>query len=271
MTRGTGLLSTTHVDAHGEKMALSTLEGMVKQINEGILLINVEHDPRNVPIGRIISARIIQLEDGEFGVEGIFEFFDCKLAELTDLEDRQIVIREFSRDKVTICYDRSFREPDGQRDIEDLCTILDTNIRISEVRKALEPIVILAIGGSFILGSIASGFFGSIGEDVYILLKRKLGEISLKKQRDHEEFILIFEFTVINLEMKYNVEVILTNPAEEDIELAIRTFSRLDEILPILFAKYPEAKKIVFEYCDGALALKYGLDNKGIPISFNFE
>lgn len=268
MTRLTGIISSTHVDAHGDQMTLSILESMVRQINDGISLINIEHDPRNAPVGRIISAKLIQLDDGEFAVEGIFELYDCDLSELTDLGERKIVIREFSEEKFSICYDRAFRDPTSQKDIKELCEILNTDLIIHEARKALDPIVILTIGGFYILGNIASGFFESIGTDAYNLLKSKLGEISQKKQEDNEEILIIFEFTVINDGIKYNVELILTNPTVEDIDSGIRSFYRLDEILPVLFKHNPRIRKLVFEYLNDGLKLKYGIDLDGIPIFF---
>jgi hypothetical protein len=268
MTRITGIISSTHVDAHGDQMTLSVLESMVGQINEGILLINNEHDPRNAPVGRIISAKLIQLEDGEFAVEGIFELYDCDLSELTDLGERKIGIREFSEEKLSVCYDRAFNDTTSQKDIKELCEILNTDLIVHEVRKALDPMVILTIGGVYILGNIASGFFESIGTEAYNLLKVKLGEISQKKQKDSEEVLIIFEFTVINEEIKYDVELILTNPTVEDIDSGIRSFYRLDEILPVLFKHNPRVRKLVFEYLNDGLKLKYGIDLDGIPLIF---
>jgi hypothetical protein len=266
MSIRSGIITTTHLDAHGERMALSALEDMVKHIMDGIVPIGVEHDPRNSPIGRVISAEIVQLEDGEYGVKGIFELFDCELSDLTDLGGRIVIIKEFETEKLSLYYDRSFDNPDGQREIEELRKILNTDSSIYEIKKSLDPITILTIGGSFFLGAIASGFFGEIGADGYNLLKQKLGEISNSKQIDTREFILIFEFTVTNAEIKNDILVILSNPSEDDVDSAIKEFPKLDEILPKLFALNPDIKQYVFEYKEGGVKLKYSVDKYGIPL-----
>ena len=247
-------------------MSLSDLEDMVKKITEGIISVDVEHDPRKIPVGRIISAKIIELEDGEYGVEGIIEFFDLKNDELTDTGTRQLVIRDFSSSDFTVCYDKSFNNQDNIKDIEDLCLILNTTNRYCEIKKALEPISTITIAASFFLGSITSGFLEKIGIDAYQLLKKKIWDISKRKQKENSDILYIFEFTIFTNNLNRNVQLLIYNPSNIDIELAIACFLKLDEILPIIFSKIPESKKLVFEFLDRKLKFKYGLDNKGIPI-----
>src|SRR5258708_6141776 len=70
------ILTTTHVDSHFEKMSFSALESIVDLINRCHSPFVVEHDPRIPPIGRVLDARIKQLEDGEYGVEATIEMYE---------------------------------------------------------------------------------------------------------------------------------------------------------------------------------------------------
>jgi len=67
---------TSHVDKHSEKMALSALEDLVDLVNKQYTPMGIEHDPRIPPVGRVLSAHIEELEDGEFAVDGIAEVFE---------------------------------------------------------------------------------------------------------------------------------------------------------------------------------------------------
>ena len=71
----TRIVSTTHVDRHGEKMSKEALDSMASQINEKFILLLVEHD-FNRQIGINLYAEVFQLDDKEFTlgvVCGVFE------------------------------------------------------------------------------------------------------------------------------------------------------------------------------------------------------
>ena len=71
----TGIVSTTHIDRHHEKMSKTALDGMAIQINEKFIPQLIEHDP-NQQIGVILYGEVFQLKDGEYAlgvVSGIFE------------------------------------------------------------------------------------------------------------------------------------------------------------------------------------------------------
>ena len=71
----TGIISSTHVDAHNERMAKEALDGMATQIRERYIPNLVNHDP-NQQIGVALYAEVVPLKDGEYAllaVSGIFE------------------------------------------------------------------------------------------------------------------------------------------------------------------------------------------------------
>jgi hypothetical protein len=70
-----GIASTTHLDYHGQRMAKSTLDQFAEQIRAKYIPLLVDHG-LDQQIGINLSARIIQLEDGEYAllvVTGIFK------------------------------------------------------------------------------------------------------------------------------------------------------------------------------------------------------
>ena len=72
------IAATTHVDLHNMKMSKEVLESMVEQVNnkEQAISVGIEHDLMVAPIGKIISAKLISIGNGEFAVETEQEIFD---------------------------------------------------------------------------------------------------------------------------------------------------------------------------------------------------
>lgn len=73
-----GIGATTHIDKHNCMIAKEALEDAVKDINEGLYAIGVgiEHNSTIMPIGKVISGKMVELEDGEYGIEIEQELFD---------------------------------------------------------------------------------------------------------------------------------------------------------------------------------------------------
>lgn len=73
-----GIGATTHIDKHNCMIAKEALEDAVKDINEGLYAIGVgiEHDSTIMPIGKVISGKMVKLDDGEYGIEIEQELFD---------------------------------------------------------------------------------------------------------------------------------------------------------------------------------------------------
>lgn len=54
------IMTTTHVDLHGDRMSLSVLESLASQIKERYLPININHDIRIPPVGRVVDAEVVK-------------------------------------------------------------------------------------------------------------------------------------------------------------------------------------------------------------------
>ena len=75
-------MSSTHLGRDGIKFSKKNLEDLVKQVNEKPFPISYEHDRRRI-IGYTSDAKLVQLENGAFGVEATMNIFetDNELAE----------------------------------------------------------------------------------------------------------------------------------------------------------------------------------------------
>lgn len=266
MTRIKMRMATTHVDRHGERMTLGALESMVQLTNQGIIPLGIEHDPRIPPQGRVISAEIVELDDGEYAVEGTAELFDGNLEELENIQDRVIPVRNYKPDEFRIIFDRNFKNDEDQQLINETATLLNNAKIEEEIKKALDPLSVLIVGGSFVLGAIATGFFKKLGEDGYEALKQKITKLSKRKEGE-EEKIFKFDSTLSFEEGTINIEVLITNPSVDDIQHFFDNgLKELDEIAPRHVAGNQGLKKVVFEYRNEQLNLLFGVRQDGLPL-----
>ncbi|HUB87370.1 MAG TPA: XkdF-like putative serine protease domain-containing protein [Verrucomicrobiae bacterium] len=160
------VLSSNQVDRHGEVMSKGALESAAAVLNKNYVQMGVEHDPRHPPIGRFVEAWIEEQPDGVILLKGRGELFE-ESDKLPDSVEKFIVEREHAEGPLQISFDRTYNSDADQADIKSIANRFGSEPK-QEIKKALEPLSILTIGGAFILGGIASGFFGQIGADAYI-------------------------------------------------------------------------------------------------------
>lgn len=260
-------LATTHLDRHNERFTVEALKSIVRQSNKGIIPLGSEHDPRIAPLGRVIHTELIELDDGEFAIDGIAEIYDSDFSEIENLGEREIPIRKYENGSYSLVVDRTFRDSESQNDINDLEKILNNVKAEEEIKKAVDPISILTIGGAFVLGGIANGFLGDLGSDAYKALKQKLQQVFSKSNGNSSETLFKLDTTVINANRSINVEVIITNPTKRDIENFFENgIKELDQALPSYFNEDLSIAKIVYEYKEPRLTVKFAITKQGIPL-----
>lgn len=260
-----GIVATTHVDKHFERLSLSALNSMAEQANSSYIPFMVEHDPRIPPRGRMISATVVKLDNGEYGLETVTEEFEPGEHVEFRYEQKEIPIQPHSLDELDIRFDRGFRTDQEQQLINELGALLESD-PTEEGKKSLEPIAVLTIGGLFVLGGIAAGVLNKIGSDSFDAVKEKIKKLTKLKPEEKEK-LLRFEFTVQHGEHEIVAEAILTNPADEEVDQFLDVGLRmLDEKMPRLFNLSGEIKKAVFEYKKGNLTLKFAVRKDAIPL-----
>jgi len=266
MTTLRGILATTHIDRYRDKFTRGALEHMVEQIRSQYLPFGYEHDPRIPPFGRVADAKLVQLDDGEWGVEGTIEVFEPDVPTPLKRDGRLIPVPEYPDDGLQLVYDRSHGNPTDLQDVQAISALLARPGK-EEIKKALEPLSLLTIGGAFILGGIATGFLGRIGEDGYEVLKSKLKSVFGRRELQQER-LFKFDACVRHGDHTVQVELILTNPTEAEIDRLLDILKRLDEVVPRLLEGAESVRRAVFEYRDGRLRLLFGVRDDAVPLTW---
>jgi len=255
---------TTHVDLHGERFAVEGLESLVASYNDNYLPFTSEHDIRKAPIGRVASAVIVPLENGEFAVKGTIEMFDeGDTLSSAQGDGRKILIASIESATFEVGYDRSFESPEGRELLAALKDLSPESGTTVHVKKSLEPVSILTVA-MYVGGAIAAGALAKLGEDLYVGLKNILKNYfaSLKESKER---VLDFQFTTIRHEEEIEVHVLLTNPTPEELEAFFSSrFGELDSLMAR--CEGLDLVRFVFAYGDGELKCLYVLRKDCLPL-----
>lgn len=246
-----------------------------KQYNEEYIPLTIEHDIRNPPIGRVVSAKVIVLDDGTHLLQGEAEIFEeSDNLDLLPKNHKSIKIRAEEVDNFLVLGNQTFEEDDDVADIYQELRELGAKDRNRVYHEdSVEPISLLIIGfGIFALQGISNGFFSKLGEDLYEKLKLKLKNIFEKKSLKQRENLLNFQFFVIfvnsDASRTIEVNVVITNPSQNDLD-GFFTFvpAMLDTMLSGLPVDDLDICRVVFSYEFTQLKLLYVLRSDGVPIS----
>jgi len=220
MKRFESILASTQLDQRGEMFSRSSLESAAALLKRHYLTLGIEHDPRIAPVGRVIDAWVEDLPDGSSLLRSVGELFEPE-DQLPPQIDRTIVERTYEAGRLQVVFDRTYENQEDIAEINDIAERFGSKPRF-EGKKALDPLSVPLIGGSFVLGKIASGFFKEIGSDSYKWLKTKLSGLIERQRSKSKEQLLVFAFTVNRNGGSVLVQTILTNPKAEDIENFLR-------------------------------------------------
>jgi hypothetical protein len=249
-------------------MMLSALEDGVRQINAGYLPFGVEHDPRIAPVGRVVAARIKKLEGGEYGLEGDIEIFES--GDELPLPDngRQIPLRAFPDDRLQVIYDMAFEDDESRAVITELSKQFRTE-PIQELKKSIEPIAVLVIGGSaFILGQLARGFLNRLGKDGYEALKAGLSKILQYRKSRGKDTLLDVSLIIPIKGHNVEVNILCKNPSAGMLhDILKEQLQRIDDALPNLLDPRHGIRKLVFEHENGNVHLRFAVRRDAVPLS----
>jgi hypothetical protein len=139
-------LMTTHVDLDNERMAVEGLESFAASVNNNYIPFTREHDIRKVPIGRVASATIVRLDDGEFAVNGVIEVFE-EADTLSSLrgDGRRIRNETEKISTFTVGYDRTYETPEGRQLLAALAHLSPESGSMPQVKKSVDYVPVLTI------------------------------------------------------------------------------------------------------------------------------
>jgi hypothetical protein len=257
-------MATTHVDLDNERMAVEGLESFAATVNGYYLPFTREHDIRRVPIGRVASAKIVPLEDGEFAIEGTVEVFEeSDTASSLRGDGRRIRIETNKSVLFDVGYDRSYETPEGRQLLASLARLSPQASSTEQAKKSVEPISTLTIA-MYVGGAIAIGALQTLGADLYAGLKDILKKHFLSS-KSSEERLLDFHFTTTWQGQDVDVHVVLTNPTQEELEMLFASgFVDVDTFLAN--CQGGDLARFVFEYKEGRLECLYILRGDCVPL-----
>jgi hypothetical protein len=266
------IIATSHVDLHGDMIHPKALKDAVRQIKEKYLPYNIEHDIRRPPIGRIVSAKVTKLQDGQYALVATAELFEKSdsLESLTG-DGRKIPIRDRDIQTIDFYYDSTFLDKKGKELLRGLSQISGKIEGSREiVKKALEPVsTFLICMGVFIVGSIAKGFLSKLGSDAYEMLKNRLIKYFRNRKNISSEQILDFCFSVKQNNKNFEVHVLVINPSEQKLDdLFASRFNEIDNLLDSLPLSESDVARIVLEYENQTLLVRYALKSDSVPFMF---
>lgn len=242
---------------------LSDLENLKALHERYIFPIGIQHDPRIVPQGRIISAEIRSLEGKEHFLQGEVEWFDVSLEALTDTGEKEIRIRTFA--EPTVLYDSHFKDAESQEIIYELSRLLKG--RAEEERKSENPFLsVLTIAASYPFGKIFKGFHDSFEKNGFKNFKAILDHLIIRKTKAEERIISFISSMAFGNQI-IHAEILLTNPNPKTIDRFFgKDLKRFDPIIQKQFLPGKGIRKMVYSYKDKEFNFLYALRKDGIPL-----
>src|SRR3712207_2015696 len=199
------IITSTRIDAHGQKLSLENLQEMLRSIKNSpyAIPVSIEHDLKVMPKGKVIDACIIKAADGEYEIhikqeiyEEIKEKYIPESKEKWYIVKSEIDNRPYKEEltnveitNTTISIDQANFSPEDFKELMILYKnelSLDTKILI---RKSLIPppeIVFSFIAGT-LFSSLKKKITEKISEEVINLVQKailatKIGRASCRER-----------------------------------------------------------------------------------------
>jgi hypothetical protein len=252
--------------------------------------VNLEHDPTQLPVGRVMAGHLVELDDGEVALETEMEIFTGSIP-VVFYPVSQLVAAASMLDPVVaekgllelVVDDRSYQREDLELLRQSAAEIGETSAREGAVRFSELPDALLVFG----LGSAATatwwfskGFFSKLGEEVgtevgkdlvaaYRTLKTRLREVVLRREPIDRPPLTIITFR-IDREDGYMVEVEGSSRAEEEeLDDFLDGGAELLAVARVYAQRVPKAdqlRKLHFARERGKWSLRYALDEQARPM-----
>jgi hypothetical protein len=262
-----GILATDGVDSHGERLSPELLRQIVESRAGVYVLATYEHDIRVPPIGRCARSELQMLDNGRLAVVVETEVFEESDQPGQLIGDGREVILPYQRlQGVKLSLDRAdATHPDGK----ELCEGIRSAIPAATVelasKKNLEPISVLAIAfGTYVLGSISSGYLKEIGKDGWIATKAAWAKYFGNAPRKDRLFDLVFVVRDGDRECELHVVAMNPSPAVTE-QMLTKVASMLDSKLHTMLIREHRVSRLVFDFQGDELCLRYGINADAVP------
>jgi hypothetical protein len=271
MSRRCVRIATTHVVPDHQATDLEDLKRHLDTIDHVIIPVYSVHDPRQPPIGRVVSGAIVGLEDGEYALDINVELFDPDFIPPPGAPlDKKVTIVNRSRGMFGIWCDMFTMTPEKAVILQEISEILGTPVSSRSDAGIMQddlPILIIGIG-RLPFGYIADTFSRRLGVEEIHLLTKNLTRLYTSPREVPADSLLIFDLDVTDRQQRsLLIEVIMTNPGVKDIKTFFSEgLSELDRILPPFYLSRLRPRKIVINYSDRRFRVLYAIQEQGIPM-----
>lgn len=271
------------------------VEGMVEQLQERPLPVQIEHDPSERPVGRVIDARLVELPDGEVALEADMELFPDKveamlfpMARLYEILGQLPAVDPEEGPLHLQIDQRSY----AANDLEELraaaaavgsVTTSDSQLRFSAVPDAL---LIIALGTpAAAMFWFTKGFFTKAGEAAGESIGRELGDEAVRAYRSFKSHLREMvanrrrpkdrpPITLLTLELdkpgggKVEVEG-STHADDERLDAFLDAGLELFAVAQIYLRIAPDPERLAkmhFVHAERGWRYEYGLDTEAEPV-----
>lgn len=240
---------------------------IVEQLKNNYVYVDIEHDPRRPPVGRISDAKHVVLEDGRQAVEATMELFDPGDRPDYIPGGKSLYAREVAKGHLEFHHDENYCDELSQGIIKDICEVINAGAPIYDSKNAVDSLSILSLAGAFVLGSISTGFFNQLGADAYRFFKEHIVCLIQKKGMGNKDNIVSFDFSITYEEKIVLIRILCCNPVGVDIDDVYNDIiPKLDNILVPYFEGMKPLAELVFQKNESSLQMLYGVRRDGFPV-----
>lgn len=271
MTLRSVRIATTHVIPDHPVVTFDDLKRHLDMIDHVIVPVYSVPDPRQPPVGRVVSGNIVKLGDGEYALDVDVELFDPEfLPDYRAPVNKKVALPDRPQGTSGIWCDMISMDPETTGLLLEISEILGTRI-FSRSGAGISPeeffVVIIGVG-DISFGYIADSFSRWLDGKKVRRVTEKFTRIYQDPANKRSDSLLIFDLDVTDRQQRVLlIEVILTNPSGDDIEsIFFGGFRELDRILPPFYLSRLRPKKIVLHYIDGRFRVLYAIEEHGIPM-----
>lgn len=271
MSRRSVRIATTHVVPDHQATALEDMKRHLDTIDHVIIPVYSVLDPRQPPIGRVVSGAIVGLEEGEYALDVNVELFDPDFIPPPKAAmDKKVTIVNRPQGMFGIWCDMFTITPEKAVILQEISEIIETPVSSRSGTGIMQDdLSILIIGiGRLPFGYIADTFSRRLSVEKIHLLTKNLTQLYTSPRAVPADSLLIFDLDVTDRQqMSLLIEVIMTNPCVKDIKTFFSEgLSELDRILPPFYLSRLQPRKIVMNYNNGRFNVLYAIQDQGIPM-----
>jgi hypothetical protein len=205
------IIASTEIDRHGEKLTKEQLKNLYDQIPEEKIT-GQHHDSTKKPIGKSYNKRFVTLDNGEYAIKTDIDIYDEEAFQnhggmsISYLGQR-ITLDPNKKPDIEVYFNPLGYKTD---DIKSFIEITNDDIQIDgrELKqKAVEPSVIMIL--KFASISIAAGFFGKMGSDLYDSLKNKMKKLANQRKLEKKDtmYHITYDLKVNNSKVNVLFEI----------------------------------------------------------------